>query len=133
MAQIADDKQVVSRPTDVAALLDELGGHHAAILGNLLSQVAASVYNNGQNGEVNLKIVIKPSPHQGPSGKSVLFQHTVSYKRPKERGEISESDKYVTPVHINREGDVTLFPRHQSDAFPVSSASNVDKETGEIS
>lgn len=104
-------------PTDVGQLLDDLdAGAFQQKLGVVLSDVAAGVVEHHRVGKVQVTFTLK----QLGTSNQVMIEHDLSYSAPTQNGERAEKNKTQTPVHVNCEGDLTLFPKNQNQLFDSS-------------
>lgn len=102
------------RPTDITDLLESQdGGSFKEKIEAILSDVAAAVIDHGRTGE----IVLKMNLEQISNSSQVNVKSKLTYKRPRPRGEVSESYATVTPMYVNSGGKVTLFAEDQADMF----------------
>lgn len=89
------------------------GGVFEEKLSTILSDVAASVVDHGRSGEVNINLKIK----QIGSSHQVQVDHTLKYKRPTSKGNISEDNSTSTPMHVGKRGAMSFFPENQGTMF----------------
>lgn len=100
--------------TDTTAFIQDLdGGTLESKLAQILSNVAAAVVDNERKGSVTLKFDIS---RIGQSFQ-VNVTHTLGFKQPTLRGESSEIESGVTPMHVGKGGSLTLFPANQGQLF----------------
>ena len=103
------------KPTDIKDLLESQdGGSFKERVERVLSEVANAVIDEGNQGEVNLKIKMD----RIQESTQITVASDVSYKRPTNRGKVTENYETKTPMYVNSGGDVSLFSRDQEDAFP---------------
>lgn len=111
------------KPTDVAQVVSELGaGVVEEKLGTILSQVATQVIATKKQGTVKLELKLK----QVGSTDQVTIEHTLSYKQPKKRGDISETDVQETVMFVNEGGNISQFPENQLDMIGKGEPQRVD-------
>ena len=104
------------KPTDTAKFLGELtGGAFADQVGAALSDVAECVIASGNKGQVT--IVLDIAQVGDKESAQVNVKHKVTYKAPERYGERSESYTRVTPMHVNKGGEMSLFANHTADLF----------------
>lgn len=100
--------------TDVQLFIESLNaGVLMEQMGNVLSQVAQAVHDTDKQGEVTLKLKFKSMG----GGQQIMCEHDLSYKKPKDKGAISENDTSNTPMYVGTLGRMTLYPERQEDAF----------------
>lgn len=102
--------------TDVQDFLDSLeGGVLHEALGSILSDVAQAVRNN--DGKAKGKIALTLSFEKfGDS--QVMVTHKLDFKKPTNKGSITEDRASQTPMFVNKGGELTLFQKDQDDLFP---------------
>jgi len=112
------------KPTDIPQFISELGaGVVEEKLAYILSDVARSVLANQKMGEVSLSLKIK----QVGSTDQVNVEHKIAYKKPKQRGAITEDDVQDTILYCNEGFNLTQFPENQTDMFNTNEEyKNVD-------
>ena len=100
--------------TDVGQLFDDLdAGAFQQKIGAVLTDVAAGVIEHHRAGKVQITFTLK----QLGTSNQIMIEHDLSYSAPTKNGERAEKNKTETPVHVNVEGDLTLFPKNQSQLF----------------
>lgn len=100
--------------TDVGQLLSDLdAGSFEQKMGVVISDVASGVIEHGRSGKVQVTLTFK----QLGSSNQMMIEHELNYVSPTRNGERGEKNKTQTPVHVNVDGDVTLFPKNQSQLF----------------
>lgn len=103
------------KSTDTKQLLEDLNaGVFSEQVGRAFSDVAAGVTETGRAGEVIIKFKMK---RIGES-QQVNVSHSLKYIAPTRRGRKIEELSTDTPMHVNPDGDVTLFPKDQGQLFP---------------
>lgn len=91
--------------TDVQEWLTDLdGGQFERALSVALSQVAASVVDNGKPGEVQIRLKLKPiqRTHQ------VAFDTELKFLRPTLQGKAIETALSMTVMHVGKFGRLSL-------------------------
>jgi hypothetical protein len=107
--------------TDVAEFISDLdGGVFERKLSTALSQVAAAVVDNDRAGEVKVSFKFERIKGSG----QVHCKHELKFIRPTLDGKASEEENRSTPLHVGKNGRLTLMPESQM--------SFIDKRTGEI-
>lgn len=107
------------KPTDTAKFLNDLtGGAFADQVGHALSDVAESVISSGNKGQVT--IVLDISQVGDKESSQVNIKHKVTYKAPERYGERGEHYTRVTPMHVNKGGELSLFANHTAGLFDQS-------------
>lgn len=100
--------------TDIAQLISDLdAGSFEQKMGVILSDVAAGVIEHGRAGKVQVTFVLK----QLGNSNQMMIEHELTYVSPTQNGERGEKNKTQTPVHVNIDGEVTLFPKNQEQLF----------------
>lgn len=51
-----------------------------------------------------------------------MVKHTIKVVSPTERGRFTDEDTTETPMHLNKDGSVTVFPAAQGDLFKAGAA-----------
>lgn len=100
--------------TDVVQLIGDLdAGAFEQKMGVILSDVAAGVIEHHRAGKVQITFTLK----QLGTSNQMMIEHELSYVSPTKNGERGEKNKTQTPVHVNLDGEVTLFPKNQDQLF----------------
>lgn len=100
--------------TDVGQLIGDLdAGSFEQKLGVVFSDVAANVIEHGRAGKVQVTFTLK----QLGTSNQMMIEHELNFVSPTKNGERGEKNKTQTPVHVNLDGDVTLFPKNQEQLF----------------
>lgn len=108
--------------TDVPQFMGELGaGVFEEKLAHILSDVASAVLTNSKQGEVSIKLKMK----RVGSTDQVNVEHTLAYKKPKKRGQISEDDSQETVMYVNEGFNLSQFPENQMDMLGNGEKQNV--------
>ena len=103
------------KSTDTKQLFEDLNaGVFGEQVGRAFSDVAAGVTETGKAGEVVIKFKMK---RIGES-QQVNISHSLKYIAPTRRGRKIEELSTDTPMHVNPDGEVTLFPKDQGQLFP---------------
>ncbi len=106
--------QTTAAATDVSEFITDLdGGVFDRKLSIALSQVAASVVDNNQAGEVNIKLQFK----RIPGTTQVHCAHTLKFTRPTMDGKASEEETRTTALHVGKFGKLSLAPENQLAMF----------------
>ena len=109
------------RKTDSEIFLSDLdGGVFKEKLEYILSEVALAVTNTEKKGQVAVIFDFEKIKNS----QQVQIGHELKYKKPKERGQITETDKRTTPMHVNRGGRMTFFAEDQTQMFTKTGAVN---------
>jgi len=112
------------KPTDVTQFIGELGaGVTEEKLAHMLTEVCGSVLAQQKQGEVTLKLKIKPA---GSASDQVSIEHTLAYKRPKKRGSIAEDDMQETIMYVNEGNNPSQFPENQLDMIGKQELQHAD-------
>lgn len=113
------------RQTEMKEVLAELdGGTLLDKIQTILSDVAANSVNHESKGKVTLNMTMQPI--KGSSQVNLIVD--VDYKRPRNRGMLSETYRVEHPVFVNQGGKITVLPENplkmaaQRDAFVDDSA-----------
>lgn len=102
-----DNNKALEHATDVQQFLSDLdAGLFERKIGIALSDVAAGVIDNDQQGEVTIKLKLK----RIGNSTSVVVSHELSYKRPTAKGHQSEVNLTSTPMHVSKGGKMTIYP-----------------------
>ena len=110
--------------TDVNEFITDLdGGVFERKLSEALSQVAASVVDQGKKGSVSIELSMKPAG----SGCQVSISSALKYTRPTKRGESSEKDVTETIMHVGQAGALTFFPPNQTQLFDKQGKVNTNE------
>ncbi|ABC29639.1 hypothetical protein EUZ85_19440 [Hahella sp. KA22] len=101
-------------PTNVQEFISELyGGVFEEKVAAALSEVALGVVNTGKKGRVSIELNIA----QVANSYQVEISHTLTFKRPTERGEVAQKDTTESIMHVGKRGDLSVFPENQADMF----------------
>jgi len=96
--------------TDVGEFIANLdGGMFERKLSIALSQIAAAVTDRGKEGEVILKLTLKPIINTC----QVHVKHTLKYTRPTMNGKSSEEENRTTSMYVGKYGALSLAHPHQ--------------------
>lgn len=102
-----------SNITDVQEFITDLdAGVFEKKIGAALTDVAYGVVNHGKAGQVVITLDIK----QLGNAHQVMVAHKLKYTNPTGNGEVVETDKSSTPMHVGAKG-MTLWPDKQDDLF----------------
>ena len=108
--------------TDVGQLISDLdAGSFEQKMGVILSDVAAGVIEHGRAGKMQITFTLK----QLGTSNQMMIEHELSFVSPTKNGERGEKNKTNTPMHVNLDGEVTLFPKNQDQLFDKSGKVNV--------
>jgi hypothetical protein len=80
-----------------------------------LKMVALGTVQHSKQGQVSMIFDLK----QIGDSSSVAVSHTLKYSKPTTNGKMSEENKTVTPMYVNRDGYLTISPELQADLFAV--------------
>jgi len=103
-------------PTDVHNFIDELGaGVFEKKVAIALGEVSAAVIDNDKKGSVTLKFDIARigSSHQ------VTIKHQIAQVMPTKYGKKAEENTTETPMHIGRNGYLSVFPEDQTSLLDI--------------
>ena len=101
--------------TDVNEFISDLdAGVFEKKIGAALTDVAYGVVTHGKAGQVVITLDIK----QLGNAHQVMVSHQLKYKNPTSKGEVVETDKSSTPMHVGAKG-MSLWPDKQDDMFGV--------------
>lgn len=102
------------KPTNLQEFVADLnGGTFLEQIETVLSHVALAVATTGKAGEVAISFKMKPINN----GNQLNITHQVKYVQPKDRGNLSEVDIADTAMYVNAGGEMTFFPKNQSQLF----------------
>jgi hypothetical protein len=117
--------------SDTRTLDDTLQELDAGIFVNkateALKKVALGVVNHSKNGSVTIQLDLS---RIGESD-SVQVKHTLKYNMPTIRGKLVEDNATTTPMHVSREGYLSVSPQTQQDMFNASSTVTPIKQRGQ--
>lgn len=117
------ETETYDRKTDFPALLSEIeAGTISNVLGLAMSNVALAVANSGKQGEISLKIKLKPASQTDPSILNTVVSMAISEPKPN-YGAKKEDFKYDTVAYCGKGGKVTYERpkedvRHQLSMIP---------------
>lgn len=101
--------------TVFSELMSELNaGVFEGQIARALSDTALGVVTHGKKGSVTITFALD----QIGESSQVECKHTLSYKKPTQRGGVSEDTTTKTPLHVGRDGKLSLFPHETTDMFP---------------
>lgn len=96
--------------TNVAQFIEDLdAGVFKEKISSILSDVAGASIDHSAKGTVTIQFDFK---RIGESDQ-VQIDHTIKYKRPTSKGDISETKKTTTPMYVGAKGALTFFPEKQ--------------------
>lgn len=101
--------------TNVEDFLSSLeGGVFHEALSSILSDVAMHVRNNDgkAKGKIKLELSFEKFGDQ-----QVMVTHKMDFKKPTNKGSITEDRVSQTPMFVNKGGELTLFQKDQDDMF----------------
>jgi hypothetical protein len=78
-----------------------------------LKKVALGVVNNHKKGQLNITLDLE----QIGETDYVKIKHTLKYNQPTIRGKLVEDNASETPMHVSREGFLSISPLNQDDLF----------------
>lgn len=100
--------------TNVGQFIEDLdAGAFEQKIGKALSDVAAGVIEHGRGGKVAITFTVK----QLGNSNQVMIDHLIGYLKPTKNGESSEKNLTKTPMHVNLDGELSLFPKNQHQLF----------------
>lgn len=85
------------------------GGVFEEKLAKILSDVAGASIDYNAKGQVIIQLDFK----QIGSSDQVQIDHCIKYKRPTNKGSISEVNTTTTPMYVGSRGALTFFPENQ--------------------
>ena len=100
--------------TNVSTFFTDLdAGVFEEKLSRVLSEVAGAVIDHDRQGEVTIKLTMKRigNSHQ------VGIKHKLHYKRPTNKGQVTEDNTTETPMYVGARGSLSLFPESQTSMF----------------
>ena len=104
----------MSKNPNFTETLEELdAGILVSKLSNALANTALGVIQHNKKGKVVLTIDID---RIGESSQ-INVSHKISYNQPTLRGKSMEEDTTVTPMHVNKNGHLSIAPDAQIDLF----------------
>ncbi|KFA99445.1 hypothetical protein [Vibrio sp. ER1A] len=107
-------EKAYDRKTDFPGLISQIeAGSISNVLGLAMSNVALAVANSGKQGEVSLKIKLKPASQTDPSILNTVVSMAVNEPKPK-FGSKKEDFKYDTVAYCGYGGKVT-YERPKED------------------
>lgn len=107
------------KSTDHNQFIDDLnGGVLAKQLAYVISEVASAVVDNEKKGEINIKLSLT----KGVGPNSVVVAHKLTSIAPLDDGRKLEDHEGKTSMHVNKDGDVTLFANHTEQLFKPETA-----------
>ncbi len=102
------------KSTDHNQFIDDInGGVFARQLGYAISEVASAVVDNDKNGEITIKLKLT----KGVGRNAVVIAHKLTSIAPLDDGRKLEDHDGKTSMHVNKDGDVTLFANHTAQLF----------------
>ncbi|EXB47257.1 hypothetical protein J522_1908 [Acinetobacter baumannii 146457] len=102
------------KSTDHNQFIDDIdGGVFAQQLGYAISEVASAAVDNNGKGEINVKIKFS----KGVGANSVTIEHKLTSNTPLPDGNKIENHGAKTSMHVNKDGDVSLFANHTKQLF----------------
>lgn len=100
--------------TQVEQFIADLdGGVFEEKLSRILSDVAGATIDYNAKGQVIIQLDFK----QIGSSDQVQIDHCIKYKRPTNKGSISEVNTTTTPMYVGSKGALTFFPENQGQLF----------------
>ena len=100
--------------TDVSQFLSDLSaGVFAGKVSAAIERAVFGTIAHDKKGKVTITLEFE----QLGASRQVLVKHTLAYTEPTARGKVSEEDTTDTPMHVNADGSVTIFPVAQGDLF----------------
>lgn len=102
--------------TNVTKFIEELdAGVFEEKLSRALSEVAAGVIDHNKPGKVTVTLDLK---RIGDSYQ-VAVDHKLAFVRPTARGKVTEENSTKTPMHVGKQGRLSLFPEDQTQMFDM--------------
>lgn len=102
------------KPSNFIETLEELdAGIFSSKISKALSEVALGVVEQGKKG----KLVITLSMDRIGESSQLQVIHKLNYAKPTLRGSTSEEDTTNTPMHVNKNGSLSVVPESQADLF----------------
>lgn len=115
--------------TDVRAFIGDLdAGVLESKMSRALSDCAAAAIDHGAPAKLKIELTIA----RIGSSYQVAVDQTLTYTRPTSTGNVSETTKTSTPMHVGTGGKMSFFPENQSQMFGIKGEVIFDKATGEI-
>lgn len=103
--------------TDTSQFVTDLnGGVFDQQLSHALSEVAMGVVNNKKAGKI---VITMELTHLG-DGSQVNIKHKLDFMKPTSKGSVREDVTASTPMHVGKQGKLTLFPEMQTDMFKTT-------------
>tara|TARA_R110001592_G_scaffold336298_3_gene621775 strand:+ start:35 stop:361 length:327 start_codon:yes stop_codon:yes gene_type:complete len=101
--------------TEIQQFLADLnGGVFEQQVSQALSDVASGVVLHGKAGQV----VIKLDLSRISESSQVKIKHKLEFNKPTSKGSVREDLTTETPMHVGKQGKLSLFPENQHDLFP---------------
>ncbi len=105
--------------TDPQQFLADLeAGVFSSKVAAAITEAARGTIGHSKNGKVTITLEFKPIG----SSRQVEVVHKLAYVAPTARGKLTEEDIGETPMHVNMDGSVTVFPANQPDFFKAGAA-----------
>jgi hypothetical protein len=105
--------------TDTHEFLTDLdGGALERKLAVALSRLGAAVIDTGRKGE----LVLKLSFDQIGNAHMVNIKHRIQFTEPTKRGDVTEKESGVTPMHVGTGGSLSFFAEKQGQLLSRSGA-----------
>ncbi|MEI8647433.1 hypothetical protein P4S73_04800 [Paraglaciecola sp. Hal342] len=84
-----------------------------------LREVAAGISKTDKPGKLVLQFDIKPKKASNQNGASVKVNVTskLTYTKPTFNGKVNEENTTETPMHINKDGSISLLASSHDDMF----------------
>ena len=102
---------------DAAGFLEDLGaGTFAGKVAGAIKRAAIGERNFGRSKHHGQIVITLDLTKMGDSAQ-VMVEHSVKYREPTARGHVSETDTTETPMYVNADGSVTVFPDAQGKLF----------------
>lgn len=100
--------------TDSNEFLTDLdGGNFDADLMRALGVTALSAIEQERVSKISIQFKLTPIG----GGHQVMVDHTISYERPTNKGEMKEKQSGRTPMYVGTHGRLTFFPENQGTMF----------------
>ena len=94
-------------------LMDLDAGIFANKVGKAVMTAATGAVNTGKKGQV---VITLDFDRIGDS-RQVMVKHKLAFTEPTQRGKAGEEETTETPMYLNQDGTVTIFPVAQDDMF----------------
>lgn len=104
--------------TDVTVFLQDLdAGVYTEKVGRALSEVAHAVVNTTDSRKAKGKVTLTFDLSRMENSNQVMIAHKVEKARPTKTGKLTEDSTTHTPMYVDVNGNLTLFPSGQEQLF----------------